>query len=151
MTHILDYMTQKLAGHLALDITSLDKAKRLFQIETDSLAGFCSAAGLFNRRTSAREEEKLRLEMQNSQHPLVLTDLLREVMNLPSPPPISPGTPPPEVRARIKRLDRLARETSPSRPPPPWTPRPHQGWQSMGHGLTDTLKPPLEVTKDSEE
>ena len=33
-------VTQKLAGHLALDITSLDKAKRLFHIETDGLAGF---------------------------------------------------------------------------------------------------------------
>merc|ERR1711954_489685 len=48
--------------------------------------------------------------MAHSQHPLVLTNLLREVMNLPSPPPISPGTPPPEVQERIERLDRLARE-----------------------------------------
>ena len=74
-----------MAGHLALDVTSLDKAKRLFQIETDGLAGFSCGAGLMNGMTSAREQEKLRQEMLNSQHPLVLTDLLREVMNLPSP------------------------------------------------------------------
>ena len=109
-------VTQKLAGHLALDITSLDKAKRLFHVEMDGLARFACAAGLFNGRTLAREQEKLRQEMANSQHPLVLTDLLREVMNLPSPPPVSPGTPPPELRWRIKRLDRLAREAYPISP-----------------------------------
>ena len=46
-----DKVTQKLAGHLALDITSLGKAKRLFRIETDGLAGFSCGAGLMNRRT----------------------------------------------------------------------------------------------------
>ena len=29
-----------MAGHLALDVTSLDKAKRLFKVETEGLAGF---------------------------------------------------------------------------------------------------------------
>ena len=52
-------------------------------------------------------------EMYNSQHPLVLTELLREVMNLPSPPPVSPSTPPPELCGRLDRLDRLAREAYP--------------------------------------
>ena len=53
-----------------------------------------------NGKTSAREQEKLRQEMLNSQHPLVLTDLLREVMNLPSPPP--------ELREQLERLDRAS-------------------------------------------
>ena len=101
-------VTQKLAGHLALDVTSLEKAKRLFKIETDGLAGFCLAAGLFNGRTTAREHEKLRQMMAHSRHPLVLTDLLREVMDMPSPPPISPGTPPADVQERTARLERMA-------------------------------------------
>ena len=69
-------VTQRLAGHLALDVTSLEKAKRLFKIKTEGLARFCSGAGLMHSKTSAREQEKLRREMFHCQPPLILTDML---------------------------------------------------------------------------
>ena len=69
-------VTQRLAGHLAFDVTSLEKAKRLFRVKTDGLAGFCSGAGPLNGKTSAREHEKLRRELFFSQPPLVLTEML---------------------------------------------------------------------------
>ena len=52
-------VTQRLAGHLPLDVTSLEKAKWLFKIETNGLSGFCCGAGLRNGRTSTREQEKV--------------------------------------------------------------------------------------------
>ena len=86
-----------MAGYLAHQVRTFAEAKKLYEIETEGLAGFSCGAGLMNGRTSAREQEKLRQEMLHNQPPLVLTELLREVMNLPSPPPVSPGSPPPEL------------------------------------------------------
>ena len=84
-------------------MTSHDKAKRLFKIKTEGLAGFCSGAGLMHPETTASEQEKLRREMFHCQQPLVLRDMLREIMDIPSPPPVSAGPPPPEVMARLDR------------------------------------------------
>ena len=69
-------VTQRLTGYLALDVTSLDKAERLFRIESEGLAGFSCRAGLMNGRTPAPEQEKLRAELMHNRGPLALRELL---------------------------------------------------------------------------
>ena len=69
-------VTQRLTGYLALDVTSLDKAERLFRIESEGLAGFSCGAGLMNGRTPAPEQEKLRAELLHNRGPLALREQL---------------------------------------------------------------------------
>ena len=60
---------QKLAGHMALKVDSLEKAKRLFQVETDGLASMACMAGMVNRTTNTGEMRKLQMEMSNNHTP----------------------------------------------------------------------------------
>ena len=48
-------VSQKLAGHMALNVDTLAKAKKLFEVETDSLAGFACMAGMVNSNINAEE------------------------------------------------------------------------------------------------
>ena len=60
--------------------------------------------------------------METADHPLALQGMLQELMDIPSPPPVATGTPPPEVLARMEELDRLADQAYPASPvdsPPP--------------------------------
>ena len=59
-----------MAGHLALQVTSLAGAKRLFYIETNVVAGFL--AGLMNPSTSAFEMTALTTELWNCPPPWYL-------------------------------------------------------------------------------
>ena len=101
-------VTQRLTRYLALDVTSLEKAEKLFRYESEGLAGFACRSGLMNGRTPAEEQERLRAELLQNRGPLVLHELLREVMDLPTPPDFVPSTLPPCL------YDRLVRAAYPS-------------------------------------
>ena len=64
---------QKLAGHMALKVDSLEKARRLFEIETDRLAGFACMAGMVNGATNTEDVAKLQQDMANNQTPQELS------------------------------------------------------------------------------
>ena len=53
------------------------------------------------------------------QHPMVLTDMLRGIMDIPSPPPVSQDPPSPEVQERLEELERLAALAYPVSPSSP--------------------------------
>ena len=82
---------QRLVGHMALNVTSLAKAKRLFELEADGLAGFTCVAGMMNGNNSAYKMTKLIDELDNCQHPLQLTQKLCEAMEVPTHPRFIPA------------------------------------------------------------
>ena len=88
--------------------------------------GFCSGAGVLNAKTSAQEQERLRRQMFLNETPLALTGMLQELMEIPSPPPVAPGSPPPEVQERMEELDRLADLVYPATPTSVDTPPPQR-------------------------
>ena len=86
---------QKYAGYLEHTITSVQDNKRLFNIEVEGIAGFACTAGLVNTRTNASEMDGLKAELQLCQHPLQLTEELRQYITAPTPPPALTSPPPP--------------------------------------------------------
>ena len=54
---------QKLVGQIADNITSLATAKRVFDLESNGLAGFACVKGLVNPRTSAYKMGVLKREL----------------------------------------------------------------------------------------
>ena len=86
---------QKLAGYLAHQLTSVEAAKKLFDVEVEGLAGFVCTAGLVNGRTGAFKMDKLKAKLHLCQRPLQLTEELRKFMTTKTPPPAVPSPLPP--------------------------------------------------------
>ena len=74
---------QKYAGYLAHTITSVQDAKRLFDIEVEGIAGFACVAGLVNTRINAFEMDSLKAELQLCQRPLQLSEEVGEYITAP--------------------------------------------------------------------
>ena len=102
-------------------------------MESNGLAGFTCVKGLVNPRTSAYEMGMLKRELLQCHRPLRLTEELRELDNLPAPPPFLPETPPAHLFPWFAR-DTPSPRSSPATPVPdrvtghyPWTVTPEIG------------------------
>ena len=132
-------MQQRLVGQLQDNIHSLDTAKQVFDLETNGLASFALVKGLVNPKTNAFEMGRLKRELLQCHHPLRMTAELREMDNLPTPPPFLPETPPAHLFARVDR-EAPSPWSSPDTPVPdergayPWTVTPEVGGIRELHG-----------------
>ena len=75
-------------------VTSVQGAKKLFDVEVEGVASFTCAAGLINKNTGAYDMAELKHELQQCTRPLQLTEELRQFATAPTPPPAIPSPPP---------------------------------------------------------